>query len=96
MYLKSACVHIHSVKSIVAPSCTVAPVYIYQIACPTEAILNLCGIQYVAAVRMKLLCDCSFAYFKHNIELYLLPAFSVREYFFPIGVLLGDIEGYVH
>jgi hypothetical protein len=43
--------------------------------------MTLCGVQYVEGVVRKLLCDCSFAYFKQNTDLYLLPAVTKGEYF---------------
>jgi hypothetical protein len=55
--------------------------------------MTLCGIQYVAAVGRKLLCNCSFAYFKQNIDLYLLPAFAEGENFSLFGVIVREIEG---
>jgi hypothetical protein len=55
--------------------------------------MTLCGVQYVAAVGRKLLCHCSFAYFKLNIDLYLLPDVTEGEYFSLLGVTVRETEG---
>jgi hypothetical protein len=70
----------------------VAAVPIYQSTCTGEDVMTLCGIQYVAAVRSKLLCDCSFAYFKQNTDLYLSPAVAEGKYFSLLGVVVREIE----
>jgi hypothetical protein len=38
-------------------------------------------------------CDCSFAYFKQNTDLYLQFAVSEGENFFVLGVIVRKIEG---
>jgi hypothetical protein len=55
--------------------------------------MTLCGIQYAAAVGRKLLCDCSFAYFKQNTDLYLLLDVAEGEYFSLLDVIVREIEG---
>jgi hypothetical protein len=54
--------------------------------------MTVCGIQYVAAVGRKLWCDCSFVYFKQNIEIHLLPVVAEGEYFSLLGVVVREIE----